>query len=63
MATQVTVENESPKHSTIGYARKTRNRRKSKRGEVKVDVQRLALRRRECRWEENSKESNVRTTT
>jgi hypothetical protein len=36
VATQMTVENESPKHSAIGDTTKTRYRRKSKRGEGKV---------------------------
>jgi hypothetical protein len=44
VASQVTVKNESPKHSTIGDARKTTYRRKSKRGEGKIDVQRLSAR-------------------
>ncbi len=41
---QVTVKNESPEHSTIGDARKTRYRRKSKRGEGKFEVHRLSPR-------------------
>jgi hypothetical protein len=44
LATQVTVEDESPKHSTIGDARETRYRRKSKRGEEKFEVYSLSTR-------------------
>jgi hypothetical protein len=44
VATQITVQNKSPTHSTIGDARKTRYRRKSKRGEGNFEVHRLSAR-------------------